>query len=221
MLALMLIFARLGVWQLDRAAIKDHRLSEFSSAPEFTQLPDPGNMREFTRLELEGRFKQQYDTLADNQVLAGRPGVHVYTAFELDSGEKILVNRGWLPMPENRLSLPLVDTPAGQLEISGRIGPMPLPGRQLGKEGDMLSDQWPQLVTYPKLDKISVALSTKLYPWVLFLDETSAGGFSGRQWKPVFMSPSRHRAYAFQWFALAFTAFLGWIFLTVRRGEQK
>jgi len=220
-LAMLLFFGRLGFWQLERAQSKDQRLADFSAASQLAYLPDESESREFTRLVLKGRFRQGNDTLADNQVLTGQSGVHVYSAFELVNGQNILVNRGWLAMRQDRRNLPAVETPDEELEISGRIGPIPVPGRRLGSEGEMLSHQWPQLVTYPELDKITTALGIELYPWVLFLNENSPGGFAGRQWKPVFMSPERHRAYAFQWFALAATALTGWIFLTMRKGVSQ
>jgi surfeit locus 1 family protein len=114
-----------------------------------------------------------------------------------------------------------VETPAGPVEIKGRIGPMPVTGLELGDDTELTSDHWPQLQTYPKIDKIAEATQLDLYHWVLYLDETSPGGFSGRQWKPVFMSPEKHRAYAFQWFALAAAALAGWIYLTFRRGANQ
>lgn len=221
MLVLVLAFTRLGGCQLERGAKKDTRLKAFASADSIIGLPEVSDALEFTRLTIKGHFKPGRNTLADNQVFRGRPGVHVYTAFELESGGEILVNRGWLAMGRTREILPVVDTPSEQLEIKGRLGPMPLPGRQLGVKGAMSPDRWPQLVTYPDLDKISLVLNAKLYPMVLFLDEASPAGFADRQWKPVFMSPERHRAYAFQWFALALTAFSGWVFITLRKGKTK
>ena len=61
---------------------------------------------EFMRLTLKGHFRQNKDILADNQVLKGRQGVHVYSAFDLAQGNSILVNRGWLPLAADRRLLP-------------------------------------------------------------------------------------------------------------------
>ena len=224
-LLMLVSFAGLGKWQLERAAEKQERIERFSGAPEMQGLPEPDSASEFTQLEIRGRFNSHKHILADNQVLAGRVGVHVYSPFELPGGELILVNRGWLPLRADRRELPLVEPvePASSQEmitISGRLGPMPEPGRQLGEPGEINPEQWPQLLTYPDIDLIAAALNRPLYPWVLFLDEFSPGGFDGRHWKPVYMSPSKHRAYAFQWFALAITALFGWLLLAFRRGRQ-
>ena len=221
MLLAVLVFGRLGGCQLDRAKIKDARLIEFTSAPQLEYLPDSAHATEFAVVTLKGRFHMDKDVLADNQVFNGRPGVHVYSVFETGSGKNVLVNRGWLPMPPSRNPFPLVETPDGKIEIKGRIGNIPGPGRELGQAKEMSVENWPQLQTYPKIEKISEAMQLDLYRWVLFLDENSPGGFSGRQWKPVFMSPERHRAYAFQWFAMAIAALAGWIYTAYRRGVNQ
>ena len=111
-------------------------------------------------------------------------------------------------------------TPGELIGITGRIGPIPETGRRLGDVDDVVPDQWPQLLTYPDLEKIAAALNSGLYPLVLFLDQASEGGFEGRHWKPVFMTPEKHHAYAFQWFALALTACVAWVFLALRRGKN-
>jgi surfeit locus 1 family protein len=212
-------FSGLGFWQLEKGSDKELRIQNFENAGQLNELPSSQIAEEFTHLKITGKFRPGLDTLADNQIHKGQPGVHVYTPFDLQDGQTILVNRGWLPLPVDRRTLPAVSTPEESLEISGKISVMPVPGRQLGGEDNMNPNHWPQLVTYPKLEAISAALDTELYPFVLFLDESAAGGFSGRQWKPVYMSPSKHRAYAFQWFALAVTALGAWFFLGKRSSQ--
>ena len=220
LIVLVLAFGRLGAWQLQRGAEKVQRISGFEAAERLTGLPEADSVTEFTSLLLRGHFDLQQHTLADNQILEGRPGVHVYSPFHVRSGEVILVNRGWLPLEASRRLLPEVETVPGIIEISGRIGPIPKPGRQLGEARAMSPDEWPQLVTYPDRDRIAVALGTELYPWVLFLDEISAGGFGDRKWSPVYMSPDKHRAYAFQWFAMALATIVTWLILGLGRGRQ-
>ena len=218
MIGIACLFFGLAYWQLLRGQEKDLRLSQFSGSSELSYLP-AANPAEFTRVNLKGRFRQNRNVLADNQVLNGRQGVHVYSVFDLAQGNSILVNRGWLPLAADRSLLPEVETPTAEVEIYGHIGPIPVPGRQLGAEDILTTDQWPKLLTYPRIESISAAMNEELYPMVLFLDENVAAGFEGRQWKPVYMSPAKHRAYAFQWFALAVTAIAGWIVLGVKRGK--
>lgn len=216
LIILALGFLQLGNWQLHRAADKDLRIQQFESAKEISDLPEPGAVTEFSEISLVGRYDPQRHILADNQVFSGRTGVHVYSLFRSDRGETILVNRGWKPLPADR-SLPEIETESGTVEISGRLGSIPSPGRRLGPIDKVDPDLWPQLLTYPDMNEIEQAVHEEIYPWVLFLDESSASGFEGRDWKPVFMTPGKHRAYAFQWFALALTSVLAWLFLGYRR----
>ena len=220
MAGLAAVFIFLGNWQLQRGGEKETRLTRYSEADTYTGLPEANHAIEFSRVFVKGRFIQNRHILADNQVHKGRPGVHVYSAFNIGKDIHILVNRGWLAMGADR-SLPAdIETPGETIEIYGHIGPMPGPGRQLGPEDRIDAGTWPQLVTYPRLDTISGALETGLYPMVLFLDENAPAGFEGRDWKPVYMSPAKHRAYAFQWFALATAAISGWVLLGIRRGRN-
>lgn len=212
------LFSALGNWQLKRAQIKQQYIESYLSAGKSQSLPASSQARPGLQLEILGRFDLQRHTLADNQVYQGRGGVHVYTPFET-AGQTLLVNRGWLAMNADRSELPDVSTPGGDVKISGRIAELPGVGRRLGDALVMKRDQWPQLVTYPNLARISEALELQVYPLVLLLDADSPGGFEGRNWQPVYLSPEKHKAYAFQWFALAAATLAGWVLLSLRRGK--
>lgn len=211
----------LAAWQWQRAAEKADRQDAFAAAGARVGLPPAADAAEFTRVTLTGRFDQERHLLADNQVLAGRAGVHVYTPFFEAGGTLILVNRGWLPLPPSRSPLPVIETPDGEQHISGRLGQVQGPGRQLGTAALPERENWPQLVTYPSLERAATALESGLYPWVLLLDADSPGGFDGRDWRPVFMTPQKHRAYAFQWAALGLLAMTCWIITGLRRGTRQ
>lgn len=211
----------LAAWQWQRASGKADRQDAFATAESRVGLPPAADAAEFIRVTLSGRFDQKRHLLADNQVLAGRAGVHVYTPFFEAGGAVILVNRGWLPLPPSRAPLPVIETPPGDQDISGRLGRVQGPGRQLGAAAQPDRANWPQLVTYPSLERAATALETRLYPWMLLLDADSAGGFDGRDWQPVYMTPQKHRAYAFQWAALGLLAMACWIITGLRRGTSR
>ena len=212
------LFSALGNWQLQRASTKQQYIESYLSAGKSRSLPDPSQARPGLQLEILGRFDTQRHTLADNLVYQGRGGVHVYTPFET-AGQTLLVNRGWLAMNADRSKLPEFSTPVRDVKISGRISELPGVGRRLGDALVMKKDQWPQLVTYPDLARISEALELHVYPLVLLLDADSPGGFGDRDWQPVYLSPEKHKAYAFQWFALATATLAGWVLLSLRRGK--
>jgi cytochrome oxidase assembly protein ShyY1 len=210
--------AGLGNWQWQRAAAKQALVRAFDEAPEIPQLTGPGVGR-FARIALRGEFDPARHFLIDNRIFGSRPGVHVLTPFTTRQGETLLVNRGWLPMAPDRRSLPLVPTAAVPLSIRGTLDELTVPGRQLGEPDRLSRTSWPQLMTYPDLGDMAAALDADLYPLVLLLDADSPGGFEDRDWRPVYVTPQRHRGYAFQWYSMATAVLVAWIFLGVRRAR--
>ena len=168
-------------------------------------------------MSLSGEWEGERHFLLDNQVLSGRPGVHVLSPFRVADGSLLLVNRGWLPMAPDRRSLPTVPETRGPASLSGHLEALRTPGKRLGEEQATENSPWPRLVTWPDLDEMAGALGEPVYPKVLYLKADHPAGFEGRNWSPVVMGPKKHRAYAVQWYALCLTALVAWIVLAMRR----
>ena len=175
----------------------------------------------FSRIEVSGHYDSSRHFLLDNQILRGRGGVHVFTPFYTIGGSAILVNRGWLPLASDRTIRPEVPTPQHQIVLKGMLNTIPVPGRVLGPADQLVKDQWPQLITYLNLADISGSLERPLENWILQLSKSEPHGFDGRDWKPVFLSSSRHRGYAFQWFALATACIVMWVIIGFRNSSGK
>ncbi|MBT8062315.1 MAG: SURF1 family protein [Gammaproteobacteria bacterium] len=218
---LILAFIALGNWQLDRAQQKAEIQQQFEQAPSFDRLPEAGSAPRYANVRLLGRFDSKRHVLIDNQVLKGRPGVHVLTPFLLEDGRWILVNRGWQPLPPDRSMLPSVPTGNALQTITGKLDEIYQPGRRVGDPDTLQPTDWPQLLTYPDLDDIAMALGEPLYPLTLLLDEAHPEGFAGRQWKPVNTGAAKHRARALQWYTFVVAALVIWVFLGFRRGAKK
>lgn len=220
---LALLFATLGTWQINRAMEKAvlEQLHQHAAASSL-ESAIAQNSR-FSRIRVNGSYDSNRHILLDNQIWKGRAGVYVFTPFHTTDGTTILVNRGWLPLAADRKSTPEIPTPRDGLVLRGILNTLPVPGRILGAADKLDPDQWPQLVTYLNLSDISVSLDIPLENWVIQLSPSEATGFDGREWKPVFLSSSRHRGYAFQWFALTATSILMWIFISFRKptGNKK
>jgi cytochrome oxidase assembly protein ShyY1 len=52
------------------------------------------------------------------------------------------------------------------------------------------------------------------------LSDKEQYGFEGRDWRPVFLTSNKHKAYAFQWYALAGISIVLWIFNGIRRSRE-
>ncbi len=220
LIVLSLVFLRLGLWQLDRKAEKTALFERFENAPSLNMESALERQQEWALVEGFGRYDPSRHILLDNKVLDGRAGIHVLTPFQLHNGSWVLVNRGWLPMPPDRRSLPSIPTDPAARTISGRLVSPAGGGPQLGDADVLVTDRWPQLVTYLDLADVGIALGLSLHPWTVQLDAGDPSGFGDRQWKPAVMEPPVHGAYAVQWLALSAATLIVWITVGVRRGER-
>jgi len=221
LIAIAIAFVWLGNWQLERRAEKQNLLDQFENAPMLSMEKALQQDNRFSRVQAYGRFDDTRHVLLDNKILNGRAGVHVLTPFVLNNGTTVLVNRGWLPLPPDRRHLPPVPTEHSLRTINGILKKPTTDGPRLGKPDELVTDEWPQLVTYLELETVSDALGAPLSPWLLQLDPAEPGGFEGRQWKAAVMGPEVHAAYAFQWFALSLATMIIWLTLGVRRAQQR
>jgi surfeit locus 1 family protein len=220
---LTLLFLTLGGWQTRRAAEKSILEELHRTAPPMTLEGAIEQESRFSRISVDGTFDPSRHILLDNQIWQGRAGVYVFTPFYTSTGAAILVNRGWLPLSPDRKSMPEISTPRDELVLRGILNTPPVPGRILGPADSLSVDAWPQLVTYLNLPDIANLLELPLETWIIQLSASEPSGFDGREWKPVFLSSSRHRGYAVQWFALAAAGIIMWLVISFRKptGNRK
>lgn len=210
------LFAALGTWQQKRATEKRALELQHQNAPSLPLESAIKQKSRFATVDALGRYDGSRHVLLDNQVWHGQAGVYVFTPFQTVTGTHILVNRGWLPLPPDRKSLPEIPTPAGEVVLRGILNTPPVPGRLLGPADRLDRNAWPQLVTYLNLADISAILGTPLEAWVVQLSDSEPGGFEGRDWQPVYLTSSRHQGYAIQWFSLLAACFVMWAFIGLR-----
>ncbi len=220
MAVLLAIFLRLAFWQLERAEFKQAILDAMANATTIPLSQVNAASPRFTLVSGSGHYDSQRSFLLDNQVEGGIVGVHLYTPFQLASGQWLLVNRGWLPMALDRKSLPNFTTPTALVEISGRLNLPPGTGVQLG-EGEVGTDagNWPKLITYLKTKELEAQLGTTLLPLLIQLDENSASGYGERRPRPLNFGPTRHKGYAITWFTFAIVAVILYLII-IRMGKR-
>jgi surfeit locus 1 family protein len=211
------LFAMLGTWQEKRALEKAALEQQHQVARPLSLEQAMAQNSRFSPITANGHYDANRHILQDNQIWQGRAGVYVFTPFHTIEGSTILVNRGWLPLAPDRKTMPEIPTPQHEVVLKGTLNLLPVPGRILGSADQLQQEKWPQLVTYLNLSDISRSLDTPLENWVIQLSKSEPGGFEGRDWKPVFLSSSRHSGYAFQWFALLAACFVMWIYLGFKK----
>ncbi|MEY8566631.1 SURF1 family protein [Corynebacteriaceae bacterium 7-707] len=99
-------FTVLAPWQLgknrDTHEFNDRLKAglEADPVPAADVLPEDGSSageeKEWTRVELQGRFLADDEVLLRNRPVDGQPAYHALTPFRLDDGQTVLVNRGWV-----------------------------------------------------------------------------------------------------------------------------
>lgn len=216
---LLVVMVGLGFWQLDRAEQKQRMIADFEaaaeSAPEPLGTPAPSADRAPAHVQVEGRYLSEGQLLLDNQIRDGQPGVRVWTALRRDSGEIILVDRGWVAVAD-RQRLPEIVVGSEPRRLSGLWRPLPEAGFSLGNSLCEQPDA-PQRVQYPSIEEIGCRFDGPLADGLLLLDPEAPDGFQ-RQWRPDHLDPKVHWGYALQWFGFA-VALLVIFFVVNRKAE--
>ena len=200
--------ARLGVWQLSRAAQKQALQASLDERSKMPPLPAAQLARSHEeaagqfdrRIQLQGEWVPQATVFLDNRQMNGRPGFFVVTPLRLASGDAVLVQRGWVPRDmADRTRLPAVVTPAATVEVDGRIAPPP--GRLYDFAG---GDRRGAIRQNLDLADYAAQWKLPLRPLSVLQSDPPATTSDGllRQWTPPAIDIQRHYGYAFQWFAL-------------------
>lgn len=194
-------FAGLGAWQINRGLEKRAKLELFSDDSGFSSWTDGMQVRPYQRLKVDGRFDTAHQFLLDNIILNSRYGYYVVTPLMLsDDNDVLLVNRGWIEKAGDEVDPSLLSIDASSLTIHGRAGSLPRAGYKMG---DAISpgSPWPKHAVYPTLEEVAAELGHGVQPFVLLMEPDYEFGFV-RHWVPEEMGPGRHFAYAVQWFAM-------------------
>ncbi len=200
------VMVSMGLWQLGRGQAKVELLERYENAAakplrEITAgaWAEPG---EVERAQARGRFDAGRQLLLDNQSHDRKPGYRVWTPMLLEHGGILVVDRGWVPSGGDRARLPALPAPEGEVTVTGYWRTVPEPGLRL--EVDNCAPQaWPRIVQYPTVDELRCLYGEFVPGGVLLMEADVPGGFV-REWSSgPELSPSKHYAYAAQWFAFA------------------
>ena len=221
-IALMPVLISLGFWQLDRAQQKIEILelyeSRFYSPPvSIGSTIESAPELEYRRVEANGSWDPQHEFLLDNRVLNGQPGFHVITPLIFRGDQSgVLVNRGWIPGSPDRSQLPQIDSLQGSAMVKGTAVIPPEDTFVLKDPPPLHADDWQSIWQVLDIERFATAVPYQVQGVVLQLDAEHPDGFE-RQWAPPDNTwIVRHKAYAFQWFALSVTLAVIYFLLTIR-----
>ena len=226
-LVFMLLFARLGVWQLNRAEYKANLYEEFNSRQTAAALDlnEHGEVLSvedmlWRRVSVIGSFREDMQFLLDNRVYKGEQGYFVYTPFKLaDDDRVLLVNRGWVTASNDRTRVPGLIETTPPVTLTGLLKLEPKTGillKELAPE-QMAEDVF--RVQEIKLDKLRDFSGLSFIPVILRLEPESGHGY-GRDWPVPGTDENKHLGYAFQWFAFAAVLLVIYLVMNIKKINQ-
>lgn len=225
-LALVILFAlgtsALAWWQFDRreqrVAAIDLVIANYDSpAVDFSdfswRLSDSGvALDEWRQVTVSGRYLTELTTLARNRPLNGQPGFLQLVPFELNSGEVLIVERGWLPTGSRQDSPDIMPNPDSQpRELVIHLRP---------SEPDLQRPPVPGQIASIHLqtlrDRFGLPVNTDHYGR-LASETPSSGQFPLQMPRPT-LNEGNHLSYALQWVLFGIMAF--WAFIWAYRQDR-
>lgn len=198
-LTAVVLFARLGLWQLDRLEEKKDRnrtIAERADGPAVDVADVDLDHAEYQHVRATGQFDVARETLIGFRSYKGSVGSHVVTPFVLDDGRGLLVNRGWIPDGSDP-----PPPPTGEATVTGVLRASQ--DRRFGVD----------------VDRIAGDLDIEALPVWLALATPAPEGDYPALLDPPARDEGPHLSYAVQWFLFAGVVVVGYPLLLRRRAR--
>jgi surfeit locus 1 family protein len=227
----MALFARLGIWQLDRLEQRRAQNDQMRAILDAPPLDLAEPLTEAHALEnrlatVTGQYDFTQERILLLQQRQGQPGVALVTPLLIEGMEEVpgqsgsevavLVHRGWVPQADYEAGqLESYQTETAVVQVDGYLA-LSQPGR-----GDS-PEVAPQEIYRIDLEAIEVALPYELLPVILMASPTKEFDLKPplRAAREIDLSEGPHLGYAWQWFI--FCVLTGGLYLMfVRRSEQE
>ncbi len=215
--AMALVFAiacvALGNWQMNRrnAVVENIAKIQQNYAGEIVDYKDiSGNFdaldpaREWTQVRMSGTYQTADQRIVRNRPLNGAPGYEVLVPLKLDTGDTVIVDRGWLPIGNKEAGHPdsVPQPESGVVTVVGRLKP-PEPALDRGApEGQIASID---------LDAYAAQLpyTIKTGAYAQLASESPAAAINPTPFPAPSIDEGSHLSYAMQWIAFGILAFVG------------
>ncbi|NWN87119.1 MAG: SURF1 family protein [Micrococcaceae bacterium] len=213
----------LGEWQMDRrmdkvdeinTIVANYDAEPISYAEGGHFFDDMTEQQKWTPVSVQGEYLEEDTLVARNRPRAGRPGFEVLVPFVTDTGDRVIVNRGWLPLgadasaPEN-----VPAPPQGQTQITVRA----MPGEESldrgAPDGQVASINLPMIN-----DQLDYEIADEAYG--LMASETPAPAESPQQMPEPQRDEGPHLSYSMQWFTFGLMGFVVWGWLAYQKAVR-
>lgn len=221
-LAMIVLMAGLGFWQLQRLDERKELNTEVRAAIEADPVPledvIDGDPADHTPVLVRGTYEPAGSLLVANRTHESQAGYWLVTPVRLEDGRRVMVSRGWVPRSwvagnDTRL----VDTPDGDIEILGRVNAS-VGGGRIGEatESGLVE------ITRLDLERVEEVLAIDdLGPvWVQLAEQAPPLGDIPVPVPPPGLDEGPHLAYAFQWFFFSAGTIVAYALILRRRRTE-
>ena len=193
--------ARLGFWQMDRAAQKQALQAAVlaNGAMPPLQTAELSGAQLHRRVQLTGHWLADKTVFLDNRPMAGRSGFYVLTPLQLQGRpELVLVQRGWSPRDAaDRSRLQPLPTPTGLVTLTGRLITAP------SKVYEFVPAASGVIRQNLDLQALEREVGRPFLPVTVLQQDGEAADGLLRAWAAPDAGLHKHYGYAFQWFSLS------------------
>lgn len=228
-------FTVLAPWQLGKNSDTqkfNHRLEaalEHDPVPADTVLKSAGTSagedKEWTRVELQGKFLPESEVLLRNRPVKGSPAFQILTPLRTDGGLTVLVNRGWVKPLGGGTGVPqITGAPATTVTVTGYVRKS-----EALPDTAPIVDQGREQVYGISIAQIAGLTDLPLSGDYVQLDEDSVDGRAGQGLSAIplpDLDSGPYLSYGIQWIAFGIMVPLGlayfvWAELTERRRHRE
>ncbi len=213
------VFARLGVWQLDRLTQRRGRnaliVERLRDPPvPLAALPPDTAAAHFRRVVIEGRYDYAHELSLTDRSRDGSPGVHVITPLRVAGTDTAyLVDRGWVYSPDamtiDRARWREGERVSGTARVQELPPALPEAATRTGHPADarwLSPDSIGRWAGYP-VAAVLLALDG---------DTSTASTSVPARSPPPPLDEGPHLSYAIQWFSFATIAIVGTLVAVLR-----
>lgn len=197
----------LGLWQANKAVQKQllQDVYDERGKSELTRIgTEPLNIESirYGRVLARGFYEPAFQILIDNQIYKGQAGYHVITPLRISgSPMRVLVNRGWVPLGADRNILPVIETPSGEVEVTGYA--QDPSGKYLElASSDTKQETWQKVWQNLNIKRYSAAVPFSVHSVTILMDPANSSGYV-REWARPDSRIDVHKGYAVQWFLMS------------------
>jgi surfeit locus 1 family protein len=211
----------LGTWQTQRLDWKAELIESIETRQNAPAIALPTGLtaaeveaREFTNIQVTGRFRHADEMIVLARSREGRAGSRVVTPLETDDGRVVLIDRGWVPVGAEDPAMRAEGQVAGMVALDGLL-------RAPGRTNLFTPDNQPDENVWYWIDPEAMATRAGITAQPFYIEAGPAANSGGLPvgGRPVLAIANNHLQYAITWYGLA--AGLLAVYVVFRRAERR